>query len=177
MENSSLLALVMLAFDPLTKQTLNIRLMMVAAARLLVACRTISTMGIWVAVDSIVSGSLIQKRMTSVNKRPLFVSVLVDRATIFGREETYVTPPTAMEYTKALGQSRFGFGISSVMCNTTSKAMSERADCKSPRIQETPSGHPVSFWKLVKTKFALVFSEVARSTILITRTARSDQYT
>lgn len=86
-------------------------------------------------------------------------------------------PPTAMEYTKARGQSLFGLGISSVMCNTTSKAMSESADCSSPRIQETPSGHPVSFLKLVKTNAASVFSDVASSTMLVTRTARRDQYT
>lgn len=71
MANNSLLALVMLALEPFTKQILSIKLIIVAAARLLVACRTISTIGICVAVDKIVSGSVMQKRMTSVNKRPL----------------------------------------------------------------------------------------------------------
>lgn len=95
MAKSNLLALVMLALDPLTKHRLNIKLIMVAAARLFVACKAISTIGIWVAVDKIVSGSLIQKRMTSVNNRPLLELVfLVTKLRLGG---TYVTPPTAME--------------------------------------------------------------------------------
>ena len=63
------------------------------------------------------------------------------------------------------------------MCSTTSKAMSERADCKSPKIQEIPSGQPVEFSKLSNTKEASVLSAMARSTMLIMMTPEMDQYT
>lgn len=76
MAKSSLLALVMLALDPLMKQTLSIKLKMVAAARLFVAWRTISTIGIPVDVDSITSGSVRQKRITRMKHEPLYTSVL-----------------------------------------------------------------------------------------------------
>lgn len=71
MANSSLLALVMLALHPLMKQTLSIRLKTVAAARLCVAWRTISMMGIPVVVARIVAGSVRQKRMTRMKSVPL----------------------------------------------------------------------------------------------------------
>lgn len=76
MAKSSLLALVMLALDPLTKQIPSIKLRMVAAARLFVAWRTISIMGICVAVDNIVCGSVRLKRMTRMKSEPLYISQL-----------------------------------------------------------------------------------------------------
>lgn len=71
MAKSSLEALVMLAFDPLTKHTASMRLMMVVPALLFVAWRTISTMGMPVAVARIVSGSVRQKRIARMNRVPL----------------------------------------------------------------------------------------------------------
>lgn len=77
----------------------------------------------------------------------------------------------------AFGASALGLGISSVICITTSYPMSESADCKSPRIQETPSDQPVSLAKSVKTNLASFLSDVARMVMLITTTAVKDQYT
>lgn len=53
----------------------------------------------------------------------------------------------------------------------------ERADWSSPSIQAVPSLHPVVFEKLVKTNVASVLGEVASSTMLITTTLVTDQYT
>lgn len=67
----SRLALVILADVPLMKQTLSIRAKMVAAARLFVLWRKSSTMGIPVLDARIVAGSVRQKRMTRMKRKPL----------------------------------------------------------------------------------------------------------
>jgi hypothetical protein len=55
--------------------------------------------------------------------------------------------------------------------------MKLRADWSRPSIHAVPSLQPVVFEKLVKTNSASVLGDVARSTMLITMTLASDQYT
>lgn len=61
----------MLADVPLMKQTLSIRAKMVAAARLFVLWRKSSTMGMPVLEARIVAGSVRQKRITRMKRKPL----------------------------------------------------------------------------------------------------------
>ena len=88
-----------------------------------------------------------------------------------------MTPPMMTARSMALGASFEGLGISSVRCNTTSKPISERADCSSPRIQATPSDQPVSLLKPVKTSFASVLGDMDSKMMLMMTTDRTDQYT
>lgn len=55
--------------------------------------------------------------------------------------------------------------------------MRDRADCRRPRIHAVPLLQPVSLLKLAKTKDALFLGEVARIVMLMTITAKTDQYT
>ena len=91
--------------------------------------------------------------------------------------KTYVMPPMTTARSIALGASFEGLGISSVRCNTTSKPISDRADCNSPRIQATPSDQPVSLLKPVNTSFALVLGDIESKMMLMMTTDRTDQYT
>lgn len=90
---------------------------------------------------------------------------------------THVTPPTPIAYTMARGASSDGRGISSVMCAAASKPINDRADCRRPRIHAIPSTQPVELEKLVNTNLALFLDDVANSVMLMTTTARMDQYT
>jgi hypothetical protein len=82
-----------------------------------------------------------------------------------------------MAYIIALGASSAGRGISSVICNAASNPINDRADWRRPSIHATPSTHPVSLLKSVNTNLASFFGDVASNVILITITARIDQYT
>lgn len=90
---------------------------------------------------------------------------------------TYVTPPMATLVIIAIGASRVGRGISSVICVMASYPIKERADCSNPSIQATPSGHPVSFVNWVKTNRASVFGAVASMTADVAIHAVIDQNT
>lgn len=90
---------------------------------------------------------------------------------------TPVMPPTKMAYIMARGVSLLGDGISSVMWQAASKPMRESALCRRPRIQAVPLLQPVSLRKFAKTKEASFLEDVARMVMLITTTARIDQYT
>lgn len=71
MAKRSRLALVVLAFVPLMKQTANMRVRMVVAARFLVAKRIISTIGMPVADAEIAAISGRQKSMMRIKAPPL----------------------------------------------------------------------------------------------------------
>jgi hypothetical protein len=45
-------------------------------------------------------------------------------------------------------------GISSIMWLIPSKPVRPKVLCSRPRMKATPAGHPVSFWKVAKTKLA-----------------------
>ena len=83
------LALVMLALEPLMKQTASIRDMTVVPAREEVARRSISTMGICVGVLRMESGSVSEKRMTRMNKRPLVRMVSLAGAFVGARRRKF----------------------------------------------------------------------------------------
>jgi hypothetical protein len=72
MHHMSRLVLVMLATVPLMKQIASIRLRTVAPARLLVAWRMSSAVGIPVADARRVAGSQKQNRVTRMNIVPLY---------------------------------------------------------------------------------------------------------
>lgn len=115
-------------------------------------------MGMFVGVLRTVSGSVMQNKITNINATP-------------------VTPPTITAYIIARGASTFGLGISSVMWSAASKPINESALCSKPRIQAMPSDQPVSFWNSAKTKRASFLEDVvASSTMLMTTTPSSDQY-
>jgi hypothetical protein len=77
----------------------------------------------------------------------------------------------------AMGASRVGRGISSVMCVIASYPIKERADCNRPSIHATPSGQPVSLVNWVKTNSAFVLGAVARMTAEVAIQAVRDQNT
>jgi hypothetical protein len=90
---------------------------------------------------------------------------------------TYVTPPMATQVIMAIGASRVGRGISSVICVMASYPIKERADCNRPSIQATPSGQPVSLVNWVKTNSAFVLGAVAMMTAEVATQAVRDQNT
>lgn len=91
------LALVMLAIVPLVKHTPSMRVSIVVAARLLVACKMSSTMGRPVGVDRTVAGSTRQNSMMRIKAVPLVVlDVVLFVIESGGGGVSYVTPPTAM---------------------------------------------------------------------------------
>src|SRR3954466_5377223 len=92
-------------------------------------------------------------------------------------KKTHVIPPIATLYTIARGVSLAGWGISSLICVAASLPINESADCIIPSMQAIPEPHPVVFSKFVKTNVALVFLEVARSTMLMAKRLPSDQKT
>jgi len=71
MAYSNLLVLVTHPLVPLTKHTARTRVKIVPAARLPVDWKMSSAMGIFVAVPSTLSGSVIQNRITRMKKSPL----------------------------------------------------------------------------------------------------------
>jgi hypothetical protein len=71
MEYMSLLELVMHPLVPLMKHTASIKVKIVAAARLPVACRMSSEMGMLLDVDKTVPGSVMQNNITMMNITPL----------------------------------------------------------------------------------------------------------
>jgi hypothetical protein len=83
----------------------------------------------------------------------------------------------ATQVINAIGASRVGCGISSVMCVIASYPINERADCNKPSIQATPSGQPVSLVNRVKTNSAFVLGAVARMTADVAIQAVRDQNT
>ena len=86
-----------------------------------------SVIGMLVAVLRTVSGSVREKSITRMNAVPLCMIVLVgENMSWVKRSRTYVTPPTMIDRTIALGASEVGRGISSVMCMTGENKASAR---------------------------------------------------
>lgn len=177
MAKSRRLALVILATVPLMKHTPSIRVRTHVPALLLVAWRISSTMGMPVELVKAASGSVRQNNMARMKARPLHTMIVSGVSHLKGEGCPHVTPPTPIAYTIARGASREGFGISSVMCKMTSKAMRERADCSRPKSHDIPSDQPVSLLKVVKTNSASVLSCMESKTMVMTTTPRMDHAT
>lgn len=92
-------------------------------------------------------------------------------------QTTYVIPPIATLYTIAFGVSLEGFGISSLICVAASHPISESADWTIPSTHAIPLIQPVLLSKPMKTKFAVVFFDVASRTILTIAKHRRDHIT
>jgi hypothetical protein len=101
------------------------QLMTTPAVRLLVAWVINSISGLPVRVTGMASGFGMQKSRTTIMERPLR-AVNIDLKGLDTLVKTYVTPPIATHINIAMGASRVGRGISSVMWVIASNPMSDK---------------------------------------------------